>query len=205
MTQPKQKKDQIMAFSVTAEMLNFVRVPKNLWNTSLTQVPQKCSHKSLVRAYLENIEENVLNGQGLYLWGDYGRGKSAIAAMILKAAAAKQKLGLWIRAKNLPEFIINDVLFDYDQTVMQRAEECSLLVIDEFQIRNNLGFYETAIEDLIRLRISQNKATVVTSNVALPELREKFPPLYSVLQEALYPIKVQGHDFRAEKKGQVDG
>jgi predicted ATPase len=194
-----------MGFRLTPQVLSFLRIPKNLWGATMADVPNKCPHKKLVSAYLDDIVANVESGQGLYLWGDYGRGKSALAAMTLKAAAIQRKLGLWIRAKDLPEYIINDTPFVEEQTMLERAKECCILVIDEFQVRKNIGFYETAIEDLLRGRIADGKTTIVTSNIVPKELSETYPPLYSVLQESLYPIKVSGHDFRAEKKGQVNG
>lgn len=187
---------------LTPELLNRLNVPKVHWQASITKVPSSgAKHRKIVSDFCEDLENNLKAGQGLLLFGDYGRGKSALGAVILKAAAVKGKFGLWIRAKELPNLIINDIAFDEEETVMERAENVPLLVIDEFQIRNDIRFGEVAVEDLIRRRIDARKSVVVTTNLTPSQIKDKYPALASVMQDCIYPVKVQGHDFRAEKKG----
>ncbi len=80
-----------------------------------------------------------------------------------------------------------------------------MLIIDEFQLRATIKYTENAIEDLIRHRLDDCLATIVTTNIVLTDLKGSYPALYSVLQDGLYPVKIQGYDFRADKKGIING
>ena len=200
MIQSQQKKFQKSDFDV--KWLDHMGIPKVHWYAKITKVPDRCSHKRHVAEYIGKIRQNIVEGKGLYLWGDFGRGKSALAALILIEACRVGYVGYWIRAKEIPRHIIEKTDFDEDLTVIERAETCPILVIDEFQIRfSETKFTEWSAEDLIRIRVDAKLPTIVTSNITPPLLEKGYPALYSVLLEAFLPIKVQGHDFRKEKAG----
>jgi DNA replication protein DnaC len=187
---------------ITVEWLEHMGIPRVHWKVKFIDIPDKCSHKKAVRSYLDKIRYNVLSGKGLLLWGDYGRGKSALAAICLVHAAANGFIGHWIKAKEIPKHVIEQTPFDDELTMYERAQECPLLVIDEFQIRyEETKYTEWSAEDLVRSRIDQKLATIMTTNVPLRQIEASYPAFYSVLQEGLYPIKVQGHDFRRAMVG----
>lgn len=183
------------------EVYKRLRLPEVHWNVTINKIPNHCPHKKIIRDYTENILNNVEKGQGLYLFGDYGTGKSAIGCICLISAQKMRHLGLFLKAKDVPKYVIENIKFDFDKTYWERAVEVPLLVIDEFQLADKLGFREEVIEDLVRARIDRKRATIITTNVVPKILEAKYPGLYSVIQESLYPVKIFGHDFRAEMKG----
>lgn len=177
-----------------------MRVPEVHWNARLDQIPD-LPHKRAVIQYVENLGSNLRKGQGLFLHGPLGRGKSALGSIVLKAATTIDRIGLWVRAKSLPTLIIQNIEFDDETTMYERAMQVPILVLDELQLRNETSYTETAAEDLIRYRIDHKLSTIVTTNITLAEMESKWPSLFSVMHEALYPVKVDGHDFRKPMKG----
>ena len=78
---------------MNTELLSILGIPKNYWEAKLAFIPDCCAHKKVLEKYCDDVVSNVQTGQGLYLYGDYSMGKSAGAAILLKAAAAKRIAG----------------------------------------------------------------------------------------------------------------
>jgi len=135
----------------------------------------------------------------MLLLGDYSTGKSGCAAIMLKAAAAHGFIGLWVRARELPKFVVEKTSFDEDATVIQRAERVPILVIDEVQIRAKLAYAEEAVEMLVRQRIDDQLCTILTTNHPIEELKKKYRALTEALTEAVEPVIVSGYNFRLDK------
>jgi DNA replication protein DnaC len=153
-----------------------------------------------METYVSSIDERIRDNCGLLLHGDYSQGKSALGAICLKAAAARGIIGFWIHAKEIPHHLIKETRFDNEFTVYERALSVPLLMIDELQIRKNPAYTEFSAEDLIRSRVDEQKTTIVTTNVSLDGVKNGFPALFAVLEEAVLPVKVSGHNFRTNKR-----
>ena len=166
----------------------------------MREIPQY-PYKAIVAKYVEKLADQVRKGIGLILWGPYGSGKSAIGCILLKALFVKTgQIGLWVRATDIPSFVIEKTSFDSVETYKDRMASVPLLVIDELIVRGNDRFRETVVEDLIRERTNEGLATIITTNLPPSELRKRYPALAAVLQECSLPIKVHGCDFRKSKR-----
>lgn len=184
-------------YKFTQAVLDRLHIPQVHIKAVLDKIPGNPKHKKTLESYVNNIKKNVDKGQGLFLHGEYSRGKSALAAICLKAAYGQcGYIGLWIKAGDIPNYIINEIQFDSEETYYERCLSVPLLVIDEFKLRKDIKFTENSVEDLVRARIDLQKSTIITTNVSLKQLEEEYPAFHVVLQEGLYPIKIQGHDFR---------
>lgn len=191
---------------MNSELLRIIGIPQNHWDARLKLIPDNCSHKKTLITYCENIISNVQAGQGLYIWGDYSMGKSAAASICLKAAARSRIFGRWVRAKELPGIQIeNHLMPESGELLFEDLRNTSLLVIDEFQLRKEVKYTESLVEDVVRYRIDRQLPTIMTSNVVLTDLKLRYPAMYAVLQESLYPVRFQGHDFRKSFGGKVSG
>jgi DNA replication protein DnaC len=74
-------------------------------------------------------------------------------------------------------------MFDDEITIYERAETCDLLILDEFYVDVKARKCEPFIERLLRTRIDDKKATIITSNVSPAALKVRYPMLHSVLTE----------------------
>jgi len=182
---------------LTTQHLERMRIPQKHWGAKLSLIPDRCEHKKIVSNYVANIEDHLYeDSRGLLLFGNYSVGKSALAAIILKAAMAAGEVGLWISSRDIPTYVIQNTPFDDNVTVYDRAHKVRALVIDELIIRDDIKYTEQSIETLIRRRVDECLMTILTTNHAPAAIKEKYPALAEVLLEATTPVRVSGHNFR---------
>lgn len=187
------------------KILDLAGIPRNQWDAKLSKIPSGLTYFDVVSDFCKNICKNVRDGKGLYLHGDYSTGKSAIASIVLKAALnSRISECYWVRAKELPGIQIEKTTNQDGDSYFEILRNATLLVIDEFQVREDIKYTESLFEDVTRYRIDQKLSTIITTNVAIRELERRYPALYAVLQEAVTPVKVYGHDFRKPMKGNVN-
>jgi DNA replication protein DnaC len=147
------------------EMLNRVKVPPKYWDARLSLVQDE-PHKVLVTDWFENIQEKIKEGKGLYIFGTYGLGKSALAAILLKKALVHGIFGLWTNFKPLIPYYKNrsNYMFDDNTTMFDQMLKTPLLVIDEFAIVPKDWWAVEIMEEVIRCRVQNKLSTIITSN-----------------------------------------
>lgn len=181
-------------------LFNRARLPANHRGCLLSRIPD-LPYKSKIADYTENIREYVTQGRGLYLWGSYGTGKTAIACIVCKAALSRGLVPLWVTAESIPAYMVEDIFFDDEILMRDRMYSVDLLVIDDFRMRDQKAaksdWIERWFENLIRRRLDAKKATIVTSNTSKFELK-KLKAVYSITSEAMEFVEIAGHDFRSE-------
>lgn len=188
------------------KMYDFVRLPENHYNCRVSEIPDTMAYKPTVVDWFENIVSKVDKRIGLYINGPYGTGKSAIAAIILKVAAAHGIFGLWINMGDLHDYFLNKEMHTFDEgvTMWDRARDVPILVIDEVDIqqksKNPKKYWgETALENLIRHRTRHSGLTILTSNHSPAYVKTNLPGLATILTEATTLLQVNGFDQRAEE------
>ena len=182
--------------------LSRLSIPKVHWAAAFDRIPKGCKHRDTIRRYLDAIEAHILRPTGLLLFGQYSTGKSAIAALCLKAAASRGVIGYWISAGDLPRYQIGGDPFDEEMSCYTRARSAPVLVVDEYFMRAEMKWTEDAVDALVRHRIDAQLCTIITTNHSPEQISDARPALGAALREAVYPVKVSGHDFRKEL-GQV--
>lgn len=181
-----------------------MRLPFRYWDESvkLSRIPHTCAHKEHVKEYGQNLVKHMKNTRGLFLWGPSSSGKSAIAGMCLRSLLDYNYVytGLFVRANKVPEYEIENTLFDEKQTMMERCKSVDLLVIDEYQCYDSgNSFREDTIEHLLRDRADEGKTTIITTNKPLMEINDKAYTFMQVVQEYCEIIKITGVNFRTDK------
>lgn len=180
------------------ELLQRMELPALHYYAILSDIPDSCPQKKYLIKYLNDFTSNLDEGLGLLFYGDYGTGKSAAACIMLKAAAAMKKTGLFIMCGKLSHMIWKDVPFDEEQSYYDRILSVDLLVLDELIFFENKSDY--LVEQLIRERRNALKATIITTNLPIKgqnSISEKYPAFANVMTEYLLPIKFSGHNFRS--------
>lgn len=180
------------------DVLQRMNLPVNQWDVRISEISDSAKHKAWVVSYVEDIANNIKQGKGMYISHRQSTGKSAIAAICLKAAASKGYIGLWLTCDRVPQYIIEKYAFDDDLSVIDRAESVPLLILDEFafptssktvggkvKVTGKIGEREKMIETLVRRRIDAKKSTIITSNIGPKALEEVYPEFYRVMTESL--------------------
>jgi primosomal protein DnaI len=122
-----------------------------------------------VDEYLTSFIEQYPNKKGLYLYGDFGVGKSFILAAMAKNLADKNIATTMI---HYPTFIAD---MDYD-TVKVRVDEVKkspILVIDDIGAElNNAWVRDGILLVILEHRMQENLPTFFTSNLRMAELEQ---------------------------------
>src|SRR5690554_3139856 len=111
-------------------LLERIKLPTLFWDCKLANIPDDCQHKERLVNYTKYFMENVAKGRGLLLWGDYSRGKSALAAIILKCAVVHKKTALWAVCADIPKYIVEKPMFDSEVTYYERCLNVDVLALD---------------------------------------------------------------------------
>jgi len=189
---------------IPQKVLEYLRIPKEHWNASLDQIPEKCPHKKALIGYIDNLVDNIRSPKNLLLSGTYGVGKSAIGSILLKTAAEKRILGCWVTARNLPKYEIEKVMFDENMTMLERLTTAPVIVLDELLLQvGDQRYTEQSAEWLIRARAENCLCTIITTNLTWKAIEERYPALHSVLEARTGGLTVSGHAFRKEIRKQL--
>lgn len=160
------------------------------------------SYLETIVNYVDNFDENYVNGRGLLLTGPHGRGKSMISSIVAKLVAVKHnKTG---RPNNgQPPFyrvafiIFNDAValqLDKDPAAQRKLStilyKTDLLVVDN--VGNEVGknenrFSQRMLEMILRKRDNDCLPTIISSNYSLEELAHEY-------NEDVHDFLVQNND-----------
>lgn len=177
----------------------FSHLPENFWGCKVSKIPD-FPYKKTVEEWVLGFRKKYNKGKGLYIYGEYGHGKSALAAILLKTSIANQIPALWLNFKELQKISINEdkTMFNPDVSMLERAQNVEFLVIDEVQVRSNLHWPLGVLDDLVRYRFQNKRMTILTSNVTPNTLKttEMTMSLASILKEAVDILRVKGKNFR---------
>ena len=185
----KRKVNLDLAFS----MMN---LPEMHRDAKLSGIPDNCPHKKHIVGITDDIRNFVYKGSNLLLWGDFGYGKSATAAILLKAALSKGIIGFWISCDEYIGQLMKGGWWDDETSVEDKCKETPLLVLDELIIRENSKQKEAMLEMLIRLRLEKGRATVITTNHPMSWMKSNYQSLFSVFNGHYHILQTKGHDFR---------
>ena len=184
-----------------------MNLPRGYWEVRLARTPEGARDKAV--KYLER--HHYLRGDGLFVWGPLGVGKTGLAAALLMELRRRGHTGLFVEAATLVDKLLSGAQFDLETSWGERVREVEVLVIDDIGSEHHDagGAVEKKLESVIRTRIQEKKVTIVTCNVAPLRLgphkdgdsqkggvfRQKF---VSLIRESLWPLEVNGPSMRDE-------
>jgi DNA replication protein DnaC len=182
--------------------LERMRLPERYWEASFDQVlPKGSDHYLVVQKYLDQIHRMVDSGYGLYLWGHYDMGKTALAAVILKEAQRCGYSTLFMRSSQISKSAVERSPFDDSSSLFQRALRVDVLAVDDLgkEYRSDhTGHSASVFDDLIRARVAECRTTLITSNKdpkALSDICKR--STLKVFKGSIVDVQVKGHDYRA--------
>ena len=207
--------------SACSELCGGYRVLRALYN--LSRIPEKYRYNiplkpeqvdipafEALNEYKEHVLETVEAGEGLYIWGkSTGCGKTSWACKIMSHYFRKiafttglENEGLYIF---LPTFL-EDLRDNYDskdpdfEQVLSMVRECKLLIIDDIGAERVTEWVRERVVSIINTRVSNNLATIYTSNLSPEELAgELGDRIASRVLGSSKVVEISGGDWRMEK------
>lgn len=186
--------------------LEFKKVKANIAvkyrSLTLDQIthPQTTEVRSRIAEYINNLDENLEEGRGIFLYGSTGLAKTSIASIVLIEALKKGKTGYFLTLDALVDLYASgwkdeEAKNRYHELVL----ETDVLVIDEIgnETRTNTNLVGSCLNDVLRRRFNNAQTTIATSNLFFKKIKDVYgDEVYSIFSESVTPYEFKGIDFR---------
>ena len=180
---------------LVASDMEWGRIPRAYHKVTIEKVPD-LDYRPPFLGYYQALPHIARVGKGLILLGPFGSGKTALGVCCLKRTLAWGGSVLFILASELPSVVWNDEAFDDDWTMEARAVFVDLLLLDDIGSESRNDAVRGCIETLLRKRVAEGLATVITSNLTVEELQSGYPALMKALQGTHKALRISGMNWR---------
>lgn len=142
--------------------------------------------------------------KNLFLTGKTGTGKTFLSSCIAKSFLDNGYSVLYLSATSLSD-ALDKAKFrkeddDFNEEYLEFIETCDLLIIDDLGTEYSFAYPQSKIFDILEKRVIKNKRTVISTNLSVGEIAEKYSPRLSsrIMQD--YTLMVfKGEDLREKK------
>ncbi len=157
------------------------------------------------RNFVKNFNSDYHN---LFFYGTVGTGKSFLSGCVAKELIEKGNLVIYFSATQLFHELSKNA-FDYrnreDMALLQDdLFHCDLLIIDDLGTELTNAFVSSQLFSCLNERHMQKKATIISTNLSLQELRDRYSDrIFSRITSNYEVCKLTGPDIRMHKKRQL--
>lgn len=130
---------------------------------------EKMIHRLPVYQAISNFIFNPKKEKGLYIYGDFGVGKSYMMAAMANQLA---KAGIYTTLIHYPSFVL-DIDFDTVSQKVNDVKTADVLVLDDIGGEgNNAWLRDSVLQVILQHRMQENLPTFFTSNKNMQELTQ---------------------------------
>ena len=198
-------------YRILRALYNLSRMPERYrYNIPLTPEQVDIPAFEALNVYKENVLEKVEAGEGLYIWGkSTGNGKTSWACKIMSHYFRKIAFNTGLENEGLYIFLptfLEDLRDYYDskdpdfEQVLSMVKGCNLLIVDDIGAERVTEWVRERMVSILNTRVSNNLATIYTSNLSPEELTEELGDrIASRVLGSSKVIEISGGDWRLEK------
>lgn len=152
--------------------------------------------------FIKNFNSDYRN---LFFYGTVGTGKSFLSNCVAKELIESGHSVIYFSAANLFE-LLSKYSFDYKTKENQKDRytelaECDLLIIDDLGTELTNQFVASQLFSLLNERHMGKKSTLISTNLSLEELRNRYSDrIFSRITSHYEICKLTGPDIRMYKK-----
>jgi DNA replication protein DnaC len=156
---------------------------------------------SQVRQFVDDVDANLTDGRGLWIFGGTGTGKTTLAMLISKAAL---EAGRTVAIYSLPKLLAR-IRRTYDSepggdsylSFFERLTSVDLLHIDDLGAEKRSDWVLEQLYALINERYESQRSVLITTNLGHMELEEQIGSrTVSRLTEICEEVELRGEDRR---------
>lgn len=194
--------------NINEDLIEMLFFPETTHIGELHIIPER---KTLYNA-MKKFTNNPHQEKGLYLYGQFGSGKTFV---LLKMAKELSKKGIKTIFVYFPDFVrhIKSSFSQYNiEPLIVKLKHVDLLVLDDIGGENNSNYIRDEIlGPILQYRMIANKPICMTSNASLEELKMHFSETKDqadvikssrIIERITFmmdPIEVTGSNFRIRK------
>lgn len=152
------------------------------------------------------INDFDIKHENMLLHGETGLGKTFLSNCIAKALLDKGHTVLYLTAGTLFESVFSDVLMNKNrhqdsQDTYDYVYDCELLIIDDLGTEFSNSFTNSQLYQCLNERLLRNKSTIISTNLTLKELRDRYSErILSRMIENYIIFDVYGDNIRYQKR-----
>ena len=157
-----------------------------------------------------NVSKNFVTGfknhyQNLFLYGSVGTGKSFLSGCIAKELLSQGCSVIYFSANGLFDTLARyafdtkskDTLYNLNKDLYN----CDLVIIDDLGTEVTNNFVSSQLFALLNERHLRQKSTIISTNLSLEELRDRYSErVFSRITSNYSICKLTGKDIRIQKK-----
>lgn len=169
---------------LTPARCHLARIKKKWWKMRWAYYPEDYPARKILSEYIEELDRCRKNGQGLLLYGDTGRGKTAAAMLIAKEIIRRDGFPLVVDAYEIPKIEIED------PELSHKMHATSFLIIDDLGSGAGKDASRNMVEQLIRDRDARELPMIITTNLAMEDTKETLGEACTrVINERCWKVK----------------
>lgn len=155
------------------------------------------------KSFIETFDKE---GGNLLFYGETGLGKTYLSNCIAKALLDRQHTVLYQTSIHLFEEVCGDVIMKKNQNPDSRKTyrylySCDLLIIDDLGTEFTNSFVSSELYDILNTRMREGKSTVISTNLNLQELTERYSDRITTRIFAEYKVyNFYGDNIRLAKR-----
>ena len=154
------------------------------------------------KSMIDNFETDKKN---LMLYGTVGTGKSFLSGCVARELIEKGYSCVYYSAISLFENLADETFRHSSKDVLYNLNDyiynCDLLIIDDLGTETTNSFVISRLFAIINERILNKKATVISTNLSLEEIRDRYGDrVFSRLVNSYTALRLSGTDIRVQKK-----
>ena len=155
------------------------------------------------RSFIETFDKE---GGNLLFYGETGLGKTYLSNCIAKSLLDTQHTVLYQTAIHLFEDVCGDVIMKKNQHADSQETyrylySCDLLIIDDLGTEFTNSFVSSELYDILNTRMREGKSTVISTNLNLQELTERYSDRITTRIFAEYKVfHFYGSNIRLAKR-----
>lgn len=160
---------------------------------------------SVCRSYAELF--GTYHHKNLFLFGSPGLGKTFLSACIARVVSEAGYSVVYDTAANVfarfetKKFARQAEELRQAEADTRRYLTCDLLILDDLGSEFTSPFVQSALYEVVNTRLIEDKHTVISSNLSLEQVRQRYSPqVASRLAGAYMPLTFLGNDIRQMKK-----
>lgn len=151
-----------------------------------------------VKEYAENFS---IKSESLLFFGGTGLGKTHLSLAVAAAALEKGMGVVYSPVQNLIQKLEKEHFsYNSDTPILDDVMDCDLLILDDLGTEFSTAYAQSLIYNIINTRILTAKPTIISTNLSMAELAEKYHSRVASRIMGSYQIKkFCGNDVRQQR------